>query len=349
MDVVFSVAASLLIMAAIYLTSLKTANAAHFWFASALLIQASSYVLIVWAAEANQTWMLGFRPYLAGILPTAVVFHVVSGWTNDALQGRLVRNYSLLQATNLLIIAFSRWQAPILTDLILFLVWSGHAFWLLAYTPRQTSSLLSGRRQMFWKHWRRVLALWMSLSAIIDAFSAYEIAIYSTDARASNILGMAGVFSIVIFGIGLILVFNLDRLHRRFFKSRIENDQDLRHLFERLERDMKSQALYLNPNLTISRLARHVKLPTRSVSSAINAIAGENFNRWVNKFRVEEAKSLMSRKPNQNLLNICLDAGFQSKSTFNAAFKEETGLTPSQWRKMSVRELEKLNTHKSSR
>ena len=120
-------------------------------------------------------------------------------------------------------------------------------------------------------------------------------------------------------------------------------------MFERLERDMKSQALYLNPNLTISRLARHVKLPTRSVSSAINAIAGENFNRWVNKFRVEEAKSLMSRKPNQNLLNICLDAGFQSKSTFNAAFKEETGLTPSQWRKMSVRELEKLNTHKSSR
>jgi AraC-like DNA-binding protein len=66
----------------------------------------------------------------------------------------------------------------------------------------------------------------------------------------------------------------------------------------------------------------------------INLCFHQNFSDFVNLLRIEEAKSLLVRDGGKkNILDILLEAGFNSKSSFNTIFKEKTGMSPSQYRR----------------
>lgn len=93
---------------------------------------------------------------------------------------------------------------------------------------------------------------------------------------------------------------------------------------------MNVQKVYLQPELTLTDLAKKAGTNASLLSKVINAGYGQNFNDYVNRFRVEEAIRLMSAPDyrNYNLLTIAYDAGFNSKSTFNRAFKKATGKRP---------------------
>jgi len=64
----------------------------------------------------------------------------------------------------------------------------------------------------------------------------------------------------------------------------------------------------------------------------LNTGFGENFYAFVNRYRVEEAKQLLTTRVKAlSMLGIAYEAGFRSKTTFNNAFKKHTGLSPSQY------------------
>lgn len=92
---------------------------------------------------------------------------------------------------------------------------------------------------------------------------------------------------------------------------------------------------YLDPELSLSSLAKQLEMGRSQLSQLINSGTGQNFYDFVNKYRVEEVKRLMTdpQMKNYNLLGIALEAGFKSKSTFNLIFKRFTGLTPTEFRK----------------
>ena len=92
---------------------------------------------------------------------------------------------------------------------------------------------------------------------------------------------------------------------------------------------------YLDPELTLSQLAKDLSISRSQLSQLINDGIGENFYDFVNKYRVEQVKKLMidPQVKNYNMLGIALEAGFKSKSTFNLIFKRFTGLTPTEYRK----------------
>jgi AraC-like DNA-binding protein len=71
----------------------------------------------------------------------------------------------------------------------------------------------------------------------------------------------------------------------------------------------------------------------------INENLGSNFYNLINKYRINEAQGLIlsPEKSKLKLEAIAYDVGFKSKSTFNEAFKRNTGLTPSQFRKNALR------------
>lgn len=98
---------------------------------------------------------------------------------------------------------------------------------------------------------------------------------------------------------------------------------------------MEEKKPYLDPELTLSSLAKSLNISRSHLSQLINDGIGENFYDFVNKYRVEEVKRLMidPQVKNFNLLGIALEAGFKSKSTFNLIFKRFTGLTPTEYRK----------------
>lgn len=106
-------------------------------------------------------------------------------------------------------------------------------------------------------------------------------------------------------------------------------------LLERLDQSMMERSLFKQPDLTLFDLAEAAGVSAKRVSSTINAGAGCTFHRYVNRFRIRAMKEALSqgRHDQLSLLGIALDCGFNSKSTFNRVFREEEGLTPSEWLK----------------
>jgi AraC-like DNA-binding protein len=96
---------------------------------------------------------------------------------------------------------------------------------------------------------------------------------------------------------------------------------------------MEGRKLYRNPGLGLVELAEALGWPRNEVSAAINGHFGVSFHDFVNGFRVSEAKSLMldPAKRGFTLVALAMDAGFNSKPTFNAVFKKTTGLAPTAW------------------
>lgn len=110
-------------------------------------------------------------------------------------------------------------------------------------------------------------------------------------------------------------------------------------LLNRLERLMTAERAYRREGLTIGTLAALVSLPEYRLRQVINEGLGyRNFNAFLNRYRIEEVKAALA-DPDQKdvpILTIAMDAGFQSLGPFNRAFKAETGLTPTEFRKQAL-------------
>ena len=102
-------------------------------------------------------------------------------------------------------------------------------------------------------------------------------------------------------------------------------------IMARLEALMDKDRLHLDPDLTLGRLARRLRLPAKRLSAAINRSTGENVSRYVNRARVAEAQRAL--RAGQSVTQSMFSAGFQTKSNFNREFLRVTGQTPSAWSK----------------
>lgn len=118
----------------------------------------------------------------------------------------------------------------------------------------------------------------------------------------------------------------------KYARSALDED-DINRLADKLQAAMERDRLYLDPALSLPRLARAVGASTNDVSQAINSAFGGNYYEFVSRYRIEEAKRrLDDPRRHETVLEILLAVGFNSKSVFNAAFKRETGITPSEYR-----------------
>ncbi|WP_417504743.1 helix-turn-helix domain-containing protein [Marinomonas gallaica] len=102
----------------------------------------------------------------------------------------------------------------------------------------------------------------------------------------------------------------------------------------RTESVLCEQMLYLDPNLTLARLARKAGIPARQISTAVNKLTQQNISQWVNQFRIEHAKTLL-KQTDDPITQIYMDSGFQTKSNFHREFSRITGMTPSAYRTQS--------------
>ena len=109
----------------------------------------------------------------------------------------------------------------------------------------------------------------------------------------------------------------------------------------RLEQLMTIERAYRHEGLTIGLLAVRVGMPEHRLRVLINdGLGHRNFNAFLNRYRIDEAKAALA-DPGQigvSVLTIALDAGFQSLAPFNRAFKADTGLTPTEFRRRAAAE-----------
>ncbi|MCP9234685.1 AraC family transcriptional regulator [Lewinella sp. JB7] len=107
-------------------------------------------------------------------------------------------------------------------------------------------------------------------------------------------------------------------------------EEDYRELLRQLDSRMRVHRDYLEPNLRLGEVAERIGTNAADLSRAVNSSLGKNFNDYVNTFRCGEFTEKLRRGEHERhtFLSLALDSGFNSKSTFNRAFRKCYGYSP---------------------
>jgi AraC-like DNA-binding protein len=121
---------------------------------------------------------------------------------------------------------------------------------------------------------------------------------------------------------------------RRYAKSGLDA-QSLSTMMARINNLMEAKRVFLEPDLSLPHLAERLDCSVNHLSQAINAGFGVSFFDFINQYRIREAVSILSGATGSAppILEVALAVGFNSTSTFYAAFKKITGQTPAQYRR----------------
>lgn len=112
-------------------------------------------------------------------------------------------------------------------------------------------------------------------------------------------------------------------------------EPDLKPVYQQLLNLLEEEQLYLSQNIKISDISRALSIPEKTVSRAVNEHAGENFNAFINRFRVNFASTLITSESysHYTIDAIAEESGFANKVSFYKAFKRVRGISPSEYRK----------------
>ncbi len=200
----------------------------------------------------------------------------------------------------------------------IFIVWTG-----------RESDLVETRLKL-----RRAFAA--SIGVIVAVVVTTELVTRWQVPEAIELLGMAAIFAVTL-AINLIFL----RLNPTFAltgsprSSPMMPEEDL--LVGELKKTMSGDRAYADHDLRIADLSASLKVPEYQLRRTINRSLGyQNFNQFVNRYRVEEAARRLINEPRIPVLTIALDVGFRSISSFNAAFRAHYQMNPTNYRKSKL-------------
>ncbi|HZI53207.1 MAG TPA: helix-turn-helix domain-containing protein [Chitinophagaceae bacterium] len=103
-----------------------------------------------------------------------------------------------------------------------------------------------------------------------------------------------------------------------------------------LRKSMEEEKMYLNPNLNLTILSLHTGIAQKTISWVLNQHLQKSFNEFVNYYRVEAIKTKLQKETSNNLTiaGVAMECGFNSQATFQRTFKDLTGVSPSEFRKL---------------
>ena len=117
-------------------------------------------------------------------------------------------------------------------------------------------------------------------------------------------------------------------------------EQKAEKYLRKIQHFIEKTAVFLDPDLSLFSLAEQMKIPRCYMSYVINRYAKVNFYDFINRYRIEKAKGLISGKTDKPyILAIAYDSGFKTKSTFNKLFRKMTNMTPTEYWKQSLVKL----------
>ena len=116
--------------------------------------------------------------------------------------------------------------------------------------------------------------------------------------------------------------------------SRSLPPSELRQKGKWLRKAMEAGLFYQDTELSLRSLAERLDLNPNELSRIVNTALGKSFNDFINEYRIREVIRKMQDPAHDRitLIGIALDAGFNSKSTFNRVFREMTGKTPAEYK-----------------
>ncbi|MGB7319098.1 MAG: helix-turn-helix transcriptional regulator [Planktotalea sp.] len=166
---------------------------------------------------------------------------------------------------------------------------------------------------------------------IVDTVIALDFML--NDGRnAKALISFASIPFIVIL-LGFIVVLpSMIAAPRAKVKTLIQGEQDDNAKLEQEARALlNTTQLYLEPDLSVQRLARRLHVPVRALSVAINQTQDMNVSQYVNQFRLEHAADLL-RGTDESVAKVMAQSGFLTRSNFYREFQRIYGQTPAAYR-----------------
>ncbi len=116
------------------------------------------------------------------------------------------------------------------------------------------------------------------------------------------------------------------------YKSSSLTSESQQELVIKLKERMTSDKPFLQSGFSLPDFAKQLNVSVHMLSQAINDGMGKSFFEMTAEYRIEEAKQLLKTQPNVKIEEIAEQVGYNSKSSFNSAFKKITGKTPGEYR-----------------
>lgn len=217
---------------------------------------------------------------------------------------------------------------PILLFVVLFLFYYMHLLVYLVfsyrYILRQNKEGLDDQVFEFLRMlFLGLLVIWAAyVLNLFDEFVPYIVGpiLYSV---------IAYVLTFIVFRKGYI-----QKIDQTKYKTTPVSDEQRDMVYERALKLIVDELQYKNPEVSLKSLSESLNVSTQMLSMAINQKSNKNFNRLINGYRIEESIRLFQLKKFDHLTiaAIAFEVGFNSISSFNTAFKNQTGQTPQSYR-----------------
>jgi len=159
-----------------------------------------------------------------------------------------------------------------------------------------------------------------------------------------ELLQAAGWFTIYIPLTALVYVLGLIgyRISTEYKKtSGIKlSETEIRQVIGLLEKTVIGERLFLDPKLNLAGLSKHIGVSQKVISHVLNQYVNKNFNEYLNVYRIAvfKQKLAQNRQTVLSLQGIAKECGFNSQATFQRAFKQLTGVSPSEYLKLGSSE-----------
>jgi len=177
-------------------------------------------------------------------------------------------------------------------------------------------------------------------------------AVIFNEAQIQAVMPYLIVFSatLIMLVIQIVITLQSKNFHAQASQNH-DNQECVDHgIVTKIDKLITDEQIYLQTNLKLSDLAQRLQLPEYKVSKTIrNHYKANNFNHFINEYRVAHAKQLMVDPSAQkwSILVISFESGFSSLVTFNRCFKSLVGIKPSDYKKQSMRLNDRTTAHEA--
>jgi len=215
-------------------------------------------------------------------------------------------------------------------------IYSLAAFFLVTRATIGRSSIATIRTS-----WLRKMLAGFGIFVFLNLLHFLELAFFGYEYIVAVDLGVMFFQAVFVYAIGYASIRHPE-IHAnvssktdgsRYERSGLTGEQAKDYLY-RLTRAMEVDRLYKDSDMSLPILAEKLNLSSHHVSQVLNEQLQMNFYDFLNRYRIEEAKQLLSSSDasESTILAIAMEVGFNTKASFNSAFKKHTRMTPSEFR-----------------
>ena len=247
----------------------------------------------------------------------------------------------------------------VISLLVMMMLWLGQCIYItiriiyrLITYRKQIKNVFSNNddKELNWMNWLLLLAISSWLFSLATVFSSNLFDNFLFNIRIESFLSLLLVWSLAHFGlqqkpgfagysdniaVAITSPTNDDSVVLspgiKYQRSALGTEQSNR-IAEKINGFMSKDKLYLDPNLSLQKLSSYAAISPNYISQTLNETLSTNFFDFVNKWRIEAAKPKILANQD-SVLTVAFEVGFNARSSFYKAFKQETGKTPSEFRK----------------